>query len=321
MTSKKVPLADLDWDLLRLFLQVQRLGSLSEAARHLRLDHSTVSRRLGQLELCLGGALFERRRSGLKPTELAQALTAQVETMESAVLSLQERLGGVGGREPAGHVRVAMMEGIGTTFVARHLQPLLAQHPQLQVELVTSASLVNVNRREADIFLSFFKPQGPGLAVTPAGSFALYLYAAPAYLRQHGEPAGIAALGQHQFVGYVDELVQLDAVRWLDELVTQPPMRFQSNSMLAQMSAAASGLGLVLLPKFALVREEGLVPVLADEAKVTRTLWLSVHHDLQYSLRIRTVMGYLQRLLQDAQPWLNGAPEQAARGFAPQPPA
>lgn len=313
MTTKKVPLADLDWDDLRLFLQIQRSGSLSQAARQQRVDHSTVSRRLGQLELCLGGPLFERRRDGLKPTELAHLLTTHAEAMEVAALGLQEKLGG-GERAPAGKVRIAMMEGIGTTFVARHLAPLLAQHGGLQIELVTSATVVNVNRREADIFVSFFEPQGQGLACAPAGSFALYLYAAPQYLAAHGVPASLADLAQHAFVGYVDDLVQLDAVRWLDELVQRPRMRLQSNSMLAQMSAAASGLGLVLLPKFSVVHETGLVPVLAAEAKVTRTLWLSVHHDLQYSGRIRAVMGYLQQLFAAQQPWLNGPPDIAPRG-------
>ncbi len=313
MTTKKLPLADLDWDDVRLFLHIQRTGSLAQAARQLHIDHSTVSRRLAQLELCLGGALFERQRTGLKPTELAHVLAQQAEAMEAAILSLTEKLGGEE-REPSGSVRIAMMEGIGTTFVARHLEPLLQQHARLRVELVTSSSVVNVSRREADVFVSFFKPAGQGLACEPAGTFALYLYASPRYLETHGTPGDLAALARHQFVGYVDDLVQLDAVRWLDELVVRPQMRFQSNSMLAQMTAAASGLGLVLLPKFSVVQEDMLVPVLPAVAKVTRALWLSVHHDLQYSNRIRTVTDYLQRLLAAQQEWLNGPPDAIGNG-------
>ncbi|MDA7418576.1 LysR family transcriptional regulator [Xenophilus arseniciresistens] len=313
MTTKKVPLADLDWDGLRLFLQIQRTGSLSQAARNLRIDHSTVSRRLAQLELCLGGALFERRPTGLKPTELAHLMTPQAEAMEAAMLALQEQLGAGADRTPTGNVRIAMMEGIGTTFVARHLAPLLERHAGLHIELVTSATVVNVSRREADIFVSFFRPEGQGLACEAMGHFALYLYAAPAYLAAHGTPTRLDELVSHQFVSYVDDLIQLDAVRWLDELVQKPQMRMQSNSMLAQMSAAASGLGLVLLPKFSVVQESGLVPVLTDAARVSRTLWLSVHHDLQYSSRIRAVTSYLQQLFTTQQEWLNSPPAPTPR--------
>jgi len=313
MTTKKVPLANLDWDDVRLFLHINRTGSISQAARQLHIDHSTVSRRLAQLELCLGGPLFERHRAGLKPTELAHVLALQAENMERAVLSLQEELGGTD-REPSGSVRIAMMEGIGAMFVARHLEPLLRTYPKLRVELVTSSSIVNVSRREADVFVSFFKPIGQGLACEPAGSFALYLYGSPNYLENHGVPARLSDLPRHQFVGYLDDLIQLDAVRWLDELVARPPMGFQSNSMLAQMAAAASGLGLVLLPKFSVVKEDTLVPVLADTAKVTRSLWVSVHHDLQYSARIRAVTEYLHRLFESKQEWLNGPADAAPRG-------
>lgn len=306
MSSKKIPLQDLDWDDLRVFLAVYRLGSLSQTARRMRLDHSTVSRRLAQLELSLGGALFERQRSGLKATELAATIHAHAETMEGAMIALRESLGGEA-REPSGSVRVAMMEGIGSMFVARRLKPLHDRHPKLRVELVTSPSHVNVSRREADVFLSFFKPAGRGLHSHPVGTFRLSLYGSDAYFSEHGRPASVTELADHRFCGYIDDLVQVDAVRWLDEVITNPQLSFQSNSMIAQMTAAASGAGLVLLPRFSVVRESELQPVLEDEVRVSREIWISVHHDLQYSTRIRTVIDYLNRLLTSEQAWLNGA--------------
>jgi DNA-binding transcriptional LysR family regulator len=305
MTTKKLPLSDLHWDDMRLFLQIHRCGSLAQAARQLRVDHSTVSRRLGQLELCLGGALYERHRTGLKPTELAEQLLPHAEAMQQAMWEMQEQMGGSGDGAPLGKVRLAMMEGIGSMFVARHLAPLLEQYPGLQLEMVTSASMVHVNRREADIFLSFFEPEGQGLASCSVGQFSLFLYAAPAYLQRYGVPQHRDALVQHRYVGYVDDLVQLSTVRWLEELVPQPSVCFRSSSMLAQMTAAASGMGMVVLPRFAVVKEDQLQPILVQEVQLQRPLWMSVHHDLQFSARIRVVMTYLQRLFAAQQAWLN----------------
>ena len=303
--TKKLPLSDLPWDDMRLFLHIHRCGSLAQAARKLQIDHSTVSRRLGQLELCLGGALFERHRTGIKPTELATQLLVHAENMQAAMMVLQEQMGGGGDRAPAGKVRLAMMEGIGSMFLARHLGPLLERYPELQVEIVTSASMVHVNRQEADIFLSFFEPQGKGLACTRLTDFSLFLYASPAYLARYGCPESAAALRVHHFVSYVDDLVQLDTVCWLDEMVDAPQVRFRSSSMLAQMAAAASGVGMVVLPRFAVVQETALVPVLAREMKTQRALWMSVHHDLQYSSRIRAVTHYLSQLFSVQSAWLN----------------
>ena len=304
MTIKKVALRDLDWDDMRVFLALSRLGNLSRAAGHLHLDHSTISRRIAQLELSLGGALFERHRTGFKPTELARSVETHAPAMEAAMIGLRATLGAEA-REPSGQVRVAMMEGIGSMYVARKLVPLVVRYPNLKVELVTSAQHVHVTRREADIFLSFFKPEGSSLHTQSAGKFSLYLYGSKAYFDRCGVPASRADLAEHWFCSYIDDLVQLDAVRWLDEVIAHPRLAFQSSSMLAQMTAAASGIGLVLLPRFSVVKEDDLQPVLADSIFVQREIWVSAHHDLRYSTRIRTVIDYLVHVLTEGQNWLN----------------
>jgi len=306
MSVKKVRLEEVDWDDLRLFLAVSRAGNLSQAAKLLKVDHSTISRRLARLELCVGGPLFERRKDGLKRTHLAEDILPQVETMEGGVIALREGLGSAAGQLPSGVVRVAMMEGIGSMYIARKLVKLSDRYPQLRIELVTSPQLVNVSRREADIFLSFFEPIGRGLDCEKVGSFALSLYGSSTYFDRYGAPRGVADLAHHRFVTYVDDLVQVDTVKWLDEVVAHPSISFFSNSMLAQMAAAASGLGLVLLPRFSVINEKELVPILPREIVVYRDLWLSVHVDLRYSTRIKAVLLYLKEVIAEDAEFLGG---------------
>ena len=59
---------DLSWEDVRLFLAVAEHGSLSEAARRLRIGQPTVSRRLAELEERLGYPLFERSVEGARLT-------------------------------------------------------------------------------------------------------------------------------------------------------------------------------------------------------------------------------------------------------------
>jgi DNA-binding transcriptional LysR family regulator len=307
MSIKKLRLEELDWDDLRMFLAVSRAGNLSQAAKQSRVDHSTISRRLAKLELCLGGPLFERRKDGLRRTALAERILPQIETMEGGAIALRENLGSTADKLPSGVVRVAMMEGIGSMYVARRIVPLSERYPQLRIELVTSPQLVNVSRREADIFLSFFKPTGRGLDCENIGSFALSLYGSQTYFDRFGEPRGVCELEHHHFMNYVDDLVQVESVRWLDEVIATPTVSFYSNSMLAQMAAAASGMGLVLLPRFAVINENELRPVLFREVVVHRELWLSVHVDLRYSTRIKAVLGYLKEVIAKDIEFLGGA--------------
>jgi len=305
MTTKKIAVENMNWDDLRIFVAVLRAGSISLAARQLKLDHSTVSRHITRLELCLGGALFERRRTGLAPTELAQGILPHVEAVEGGVVRLRETLCG-SADQPSGPVRIAMMEGIGSLYLARRLAPVAAQHPDLRIELVTSSQQVNVSRREADIFVSFFEPSGRGMSYRRVGSFALSLYGAEAYFREHGRPSSVADLKRHWFTGYLEDMIQVDAVRWLEEVIAEPKMRFRSNSMIAQMTAASAGMGLVLLPRFSVENEPALEAVLEDQVRVTRGLWLSVHQVLQYSGRVKAVLRYLEDRLREDQPYLNG---------------
>lgn len=288
----------LDWDDLRVFLHVARTGNLTQAARRLRIDPSTVSRRIAQLESSLGMAIFQRQRVGLKLSETGETLLRHIETMESALVAFQEQFGA---EETlvSGTVRLATMEGIASLYLAERLGELKEIAPELTIELVTSAQTVHVNRREADLFLSFFQPPGQGLVSEKIGGFVCNLYASKEYLARHGIPKDAAELQNHLFVSYVEDLIQVDSVRWLRDILESPAISFHSTSMIAQMSAAAGGLGIVVLPKFSVARHPDLIPVLNGVAFTGREVWLNVHNDLQFSRRIRTVANFLKRLFKN----------------------
>jgi DNA-binding transcriptional LysR family regulator len=231
--------------------------------------------------------------SGLKVNETGDRLLCHAERIESAVIAMREDVQ-CGGSRMAGRVRLATMEGIASLYLACRFVGLRKQHPDLTVELLTSPQSVSVNRREADLFLSFFRPTGQGMVSERIGCFQLGLYASQDYIDTHGMPTSISELMSHSFVTYIDDQIQLDSVRWLDDVIKSPPISFHSNSMIAQMNAAAGGIGLVLLPSFATSKRSDLIPVLHDKLSTTRELWINVHNDLQFVPRIRAVSSFLK---------------------------
>jgi len=285
----------LSWDDLRVFLAVARAGNLSRAGRVLGMDHATVGRRISALEFALETPVFERDRQGYRLNAQGRDMLLHVEAVEANVLTLGDVLNGA---QPGltGPVRVATMEGIASLYLSEQFVEFKRRQPGITVELVTSATDVRISHREADVFIGFFEPRGANLQIQRIGRFTLHLYAHPDYLAQAGTPNSADDLRQHRFVGYIDELIQLDAVRWLDDAIANPPLAFHSTSMIAQMFAAAAGSGLVLLPEFAGAGRFGLQRLLAQEVEVRRDLWLSVHHDLRYAPRIKAVVGFLQQL-------------------------
>jgi DNA-binding transcriptional LysR family regulator len=287
----------LDWDDIKVFLHAARGGSLGSAAKRLRVDQSTISRRIAHLESSLGMALFERLPSGLRVNEAGERLLCHAERIESAVIAMREDVQ-CGGSGMAGRVRLATMEGIASLYLASRFARLRQRHPNLTVELLTSPQTVSVNRREADLFLSFFLPTGQGMVSERLGCFQLGLYGSQSYFDRNGFPESASDLGRHSFITYIDDLIQLDSVRWLDDVIKNPTVSFHSNSMIAQMNAAAGGLGLVLLPSFAVEGREDLVPVFHDKMSTARELWINVHTDLQFVPRIRAVSSFLKSTFQ-----------------------
>src|SRR5215472_11564098 len=117
------------WDLYRSFLSVLREGSLSAAARSLRLTQPTLGRHVAELERALGTPLFARSPSGLAPTEAALSLVPHAEAMAAAADAFVRAASG-GADEPKGAVRVIASEFIGSLVLQRLLAPFHDAHPK-----------------------------------------------------------------------------------------------------------------------------------------------------------------------------------------------
>jgi len=298
----KDPLASLDWGDIRVFLIAVRYQRVNGAAKERRLSHSTVSRRLSRLEQVLGAAVFERNRDGLILTTFGRSVLKRAEEISLGVSNLRNDIEGSG--DTSGVVRFATMEGIASLYLASRLAGFQASYPHIQLELLTTAREVQISNREADILLSFHKPQGTDMVSKRVGTFGIGLYASPEYLAAHGTPTTAEQMADHSFVGYLDQFVELETVRWLEELIDHPRIVFRSNSMIVQRSAARGALGIVALPHFALSENETLTRVMPDLA-ARRPLWISVHQDLRNVPRIKAVQSYLERLFDTDKAYLN----------------
>ena len=281
-----------NWNDLVFFLELARQGRLSPAARRLKVDLTTVSRRISELEKDLAVKLFERKPDGFLLTEDGHRLLAVAEKMEALALPVAES-SHAAPSEPSGRVRLATMEGIAAFYLADKLADFNAVHPDIVVELVTERHLINLTRREADVSISFVPPTGPRLDVRKAGTFKLGLFGSTAYLERHGTPRTVEELSDHNFVDYIVDLVAIANVHWLLDVLEPEHVVFRSSSMAAQQNAIAAGLGLGLLPYFSAKREPRLMPVLPDRVIVERELYVSVHDDIQFMGRVRALTRFL----------------------------
>src|SRR6202044_3405138 len=102
----------------------------------------------------------------------------------------------------------------------------------------------------------------------------LGLYATRSYLARTPGIASRDDLPQHRFVGYIEELLFTPELDYLPQVSPKLSAKFRSANLIAQLNATISGFGIAVLPHFMASAHPQLQPVLPDEVRISRTLWL-----------------------------------------------
>lgn len=287
-----------NWDAIRDFLEVARTQRASAAAHRLGVRHSTVTRRIRGLENDLGLTLFEKSRaSGFALTEEGLKFFAYAEQVESALLAAQEALSG-SAQGLSGHLRIGSTEGFGSTILTPLMVDFQRRHPGMTLDILPVPRDISLSKREADIAIALERPQRGPYLCTKLADYTLRLYGTRQYLDQHPAIRRPQNLARHLFIGYVDELLFSDRLRYLDELVPTANVVFRSTSILAQYQATLAGHALAVLPCFLAAHDTGLIPVLPADIVVNRSFWMYCHEDLRKTRRVTALWEYLKQALQ-----------------------
>ena len=140
----------IDWDDVRYFLAVARGGSVRAAAERVEVNHTTVLRRIAQLEERLGARMFEKLPSGYRLTDAGEEVLEFAEQMEASANRLETR---VFGRDQGvrGLLRVTLTPILATHLLMPDFAEFARLHPEIEMEILCIAEPVNVTNREADV--------------------------------------------------------------------------------------------------------------------------------------------------------------------------
>jgi len=283
----RIPSPPLDWDALRFFLAASRARSLTGAARALKLDQSTASRRLAALERSLGVRLFDRVPDGLEPTAIAAQVLSLAEAAEAQVLELVRTVAGAD-EGLQGTVRVAVPEAMDSELLVPELPAFYERYPKVQLDLVAGATLLNLARREADVALRLVRPEGGDFVALRVASLTTGAWGLPALVEQ-----GVA---RAPWVTFDEATAFAGEARWLARHVSPGQVRLRCNRLEALTAAAKLGLGLALLPDAMAQRVGGLQRLPLPEIGPAAPVWLVGHKALLRVPRVRVVWEFLREV-------------------------
>ncbi len=278
----------MDWDDLRFVLAVGRTQSYAGAARQLRVNETTVIRRLTRLEQVLMARLFERSGGLLQVTEAGAEAMRRAERIELEVQAAESRLSGTDDR-PAGTVRLTAAYLFTNHIIVPALPRLLGANPHLTVELVADGRDLSLTNREADIAVRLARPETESRSIIKrVGTLNYGVYAAKACAEQ-----------QLPWIAYDDRLRDLPQARWINERLARDHANKPQvliNDAETLLRCVKLGLGKSVLPITIGDSEPDLIRIEHEAPPMTREIWLMVHAGLRELSRIRAVMNWLEML-------------------------
>jgi DNA-binding transcriptional LysR family regulator len=285
----------MNWDDLRFVLALSRAGSLARAARELKVDHTTVGRRIEAVEADLGVRLFTRTTTGYVPTAEAEALLPDIEQVEAAVLAL-ERGAHAQHDSLEGTVRITSGETFGACYLAPRLAAFGREHPGLTIELVTGGAVLDLARREADVAVRFFRSQHESLVVRRVAELGHALYASDDYLARR-PLKGADDLRHHAILTTTPGPTVVEAA-WVERITAGARPAFVATLTTALVAAARGGAGIAVLPRYLGDPEPTLRRLpMPDEPR--EAIWITVHRDLKHTRRVRVVLDFLSECLKN----------------------
>jgi DNA-binding transcriptional LysR family regulator len=238
------------FDGIAAFVAVAEAGSISEAARRLRLSKSVVSERLAELERSVGTHLLHRTTRKLSLTEDGSAFLERaariVRKVEDAAADIAERRGTL-----AGPLRIAAPVTFGHMHLGPALFPFLAEHPRIELT-------VDLDDRRVDAAADGFDAvvrNGPivdsRLMAWKLVPSRRVLVASPDYLERHGAPGSIEELDGHRGIFYTNRgVADWRFPRPEGAVMVRAQVSLRVNNGAMMRDAAIAGLGIALLPMF-----------------------------------------------------------------------
>lgn len=293
---------NINWQDLQYVLTVATQGSLAAAARVLSVNHSTVLRRITAFEERHDIRLFDRLRTGYALTDEGAQLLAAARSIEATIVDLERRIAGRD-LKLQGTIRLTTTDAVFVSAVSPHLTAFRKAYPEIRIELMITASLLDLGRRDADVAIRPSARPPDTLVCKRIARLGFAIYGSPAYLAEN--PA--SSLGAHRWIGLDALIAETPPARWLRDTVPASAEVMAADSFLAMRDCAERDIGLALLPccvgdgSSRLQRVSGPIP------EIDTSLWILTHHDLLRATRIRVFTDYMLKALAADRPVLEGA--------------
>jgi DNA-binding transcriptional LysR family regulator len=234
-----------------VLLETVARGSISAAAEHLKMSRAMASRYIGMMEEWAGARLLHRTTRKLSLTPAGE----QILPVCRAMLTLANDVASIGnesGEMPKGLLRIAASAIFAEYCLVDMLMEFLQVNRAISIDLQILDRKVNLAEDGIDLAIRVTSALDPNLIARKLGECPSVLCASPSYLKARGVPAHVRDLTAHDCLIYAE----FGRSPWRfkapgEDIVVPVRGSFSTNEALILMRAALSGVGIAMLPRFA----------------------------------------------------------------------
>jgi len=209
---------DLDWDKLKSFYYVAKVGNISHAAGFFNLNQSSFSRDISGLEKHLGYPLFIRRRNGVTLNRKGVELLEIVEPIFIGMKEFTSRGYVTLDQRQKRKIRIAMSRVLAAYIFNDFILDYNRDRTDIVFEVIGVDGAIDVVLQDVDIAIQPHDPMiekvNCGVVQEPFFTLEKKLYASREYLKKYGEPQTVDDLRSQHFVRSLrSELYSLDVMQ------------------------------------------------------------------------------------------------------------
>ena len=275
----------MNWDDLRIVAAVRDEGTYAGASARLRIDETTVGRRLARIERALGLRLFEALDGARKPTRQCEMVLAHIQAMAGHVAEIArvgESLPGLTGR-----FRIASTNAVAEEILSPCTARFLTQNPGLALQFLTSSENVKFSRWQADLAIRLRKPDKGDFTITKLGEFGLYLI----------EPS-VEADAAPVICAYPDDLGPIPESQFLKAKGLQEHSRFVTDNIRVIRTLIKTHQAVGILPDYLCGELFSDRRLRATQLPRSRDVWLLVQNHLKRDAAARLVIDWVRDCFQ-----------------------
>lgn len=269
-----------DWNDIRYFLAAARGGSTVAASKIMRVDQSTVSRRISALEERLGARLFNRAVGGYELTNLGHEILATAEKAELELSAIPLLVEGRA-RHLSGIVKVTTNETIADLFLMPALPEFAELYPDIRVDVTVTSRWLDIARGEADVALRAARVwDAAELWAINLSELPWAIYCSHEYVEKHGAPTSTSDLPQQKIIGVDGPLAAVAGFDWLETKAGAETVVARTNSLPNLIAAVRASLGISALPCVRGDADPELVRCIGPYPELASFLWLVTRSEI-----------------------------------------